>query len=218
LTARHVEQLTSLCHEFGDDPNLKIDVVPGSLDDTSTLEALECKMSSLSIEFPFDQVLVVNNAGSLGDASRLTDDYSSRDFEELQNYYAVNVTSFICLTASFLKIFKSIESKIIVNISSLVAVSPIKGMSVYGTGKAARDAFIRSIVLEDETVTALNYAPGPLETDMAQQLRDNSHVKEFFSDPKNVLKPEDTVKKLVKLISTDGSFVNGSHVDYFDVE
>lgn len=214
LTARNEQQLLQLKQEV-EGPKISVDIVVGSLEDKSTHDVLEVRM--LNLRANFDQVILVNNAGSLGYSRLLTSDYSAENLPALQSYFAVNVSSFIVITGSFLDIFKTIPNKIVVNISSLVAIEAIQGMSVYGAGKAARDAFMRSIALEYPTTTTINYAPGPVQTDMADQLKTSSYVEEFYSDPNNLLKPEDTVEKLVKLLKKEVPFDNGSHVDYFDI-
>lgn len=88
-------------------------------------------------------------------------------------------------------------------------------MIVCLAGKAARDAFFRSVALEHPDIRVLNYAPGPVRTEMADTLRTNSFMQEFFEKDENVLKPEDTVAKLVTILDAN-TFISGSHVDYFD--
>ena len=39
-------------------------------------------------------------------------------------------------------------------------------MCVYFTGKAARNMFFQTLAKEDPNVRVLNWAPGPMETDM----------------------------------------------------
>lgn len=192
----------------------RIEKVIGSLEDESTFKKFQSVFESV---LPgTDQVILVHNAGSLGDPSKLVGDYAREDFPSLSSYFNSNVTSVMTLTAIFLKIFERVKSKMIVNVSSLAAITPLKGLSLYCTGKAARDAYFRSVALEyGLDVRTINYAPGPLKTAMAEELRLNSHMKEFFEDPKNILDPEDSAAKLVKIL-IDDNYINGSHVDYYD--
>jgi sepiapterin reductase len=216
LIARDEQQLLSLKQEV-ESPKVTVDFVSGSLQDKATHDRLEVKLLDLNSQQMFQQVILINNAGSLGEARYLTSDYSAETIPFLQDYFAFNLTSFIAITGSFLHIFSDVVNRVVVNISSLVAIGAIRGMSVYGAGKAARDAFIRSIALEYPGVTAINYAPGPVQTDMADQLKKASHVEEFYSNPSNLLKAEDTVEKLVKLLKKEFEFENGAHIDYFDI-
>jgi len=82
-------------------------------------------------------------------------------------------------------------------------------------GKAARDGYLRSVALEYPSIVAINYAPGPLETDMADCLKQEGFAQDFFNDPKNILKPVTSARRLLSLLE-DQRFENGSHVDYFD--
>lgn len=64
----------------------------------------------------------------------------------------------------------------------------------------------------------LNYAPGPLETDMATELRTaealHASLKPHFAN--RLLDPLDSARVLVNLVLED-SFENGHHVDYYDI-
>ena len=62
----------------------------------------------------------------------------------------------------------------IINISSLLAVKPFAGWSLYASGKAARD-MLHSVIASEEpsdSVRLLNYAPGPLDTEMQKSVRE----------------------------------------------
>ena len=191
-----------------------IERIIGSMEDESTTNKLK---SAFEANSGTDRVILIHNAGSLGDPSKLVNEFNAEDFASLSSYFASNVASMVTITGAFLKTFTTTKSKTIINISSLAAVSPLKGLSIYCCGKAARDAFIKSVALEtDNNVRTLSYAPGPLRTAMAEELRLKSHMKEFFEDPNNILDPEESAIKLLSILKKD-SFTNGSHVDYYDV-
>ena len=187
--------------------------VIGSMEDESIMSRF--KSAFRSVLPGTDQVILVHNAGSLSDPSKLVDNYGPEETSSLNLYFAANVTSMITLTGLFLEVFEPAGRKTIINVSSLAAVSPLKGLSIYCTGKAARDAYMRSVASEAPNVKVINYAPGPLRTAMADQLRIKSHVKEFFEDQNNILDPDDSAHKLLSIMTKD-SFLNGSHVDYYD--
>lgn len=73
------------------------------------------------------------------------------------------------------------------------------------------------------SIKTLNYAPGPLDTDMQKEIRDSSPHEEqraFYIEMKEqgtLLKPEQSAKKMIKLLE-ENSFENGAHIDYYDLE
>jgi sepiapterin reductase len=117
----------------------------------------------------------------------------------------------------------------IVNISSLCAIQSMPTMALYSAGKAARDSYHAALALEqdadrpnngtvpDATVRILNYAPGPLETEMTSILRQcdalDATLKPHFQ--KKLVDPMDSAALLSRLLRQD-AFVNGAHVDYYD--
>jgi hypothetical protein len=64
----------------------------------------------------------------------------------------------------------------------------------------------------------LNYAPGPLETDMTTQLRSahdlDVNLKTFFQN--KLVDPIDSARVLVRLV-LGNDFENGQHIDYYDI-
>ena len=57
-------------------------------------------------------------------------------------------------------------------------------------GKAARDMLFRTMALEDSSVRVLNYAPGPVETDMnveARTLSADNELRQMFLGESQVL-------------------------------
>lgn len=119
-----------------------------------------------------------------------------------------------------------------VNISSLAAMQPFETWGIYCSVKAARNMFMQVISSEAEILTqqssnkkavvrTLNYAPGPLDTDMQTTIRDNAPhepQREYFKglkDQDTLVKPIDSAKKLMAILELD-EFKNGSHIDYYD--
>lgn len=216
LTARSADALSHLKSQLqAQHSHLTVQLVVGDLSHQQTLHQLHQRILTCSAQ-TCDHVLLFHNAGSLFDPRLLLHQLHADRFPDLNQYYALNVTSLICLTSSFLTAFAGVHKKTIVNISSLASVQAMKGLAVYGSGKAARDSLIRSIALENPDVRCLNYAPGPLETDMAQILRSDSHLTDFFQKKENLLTPEVSAEKLMSLLQKD-EYENGSHVDYYDV-
>lgn len=113
-----------------------------------------------------------------------------------------------------------------VNISSLAAIQPFESWSVYCAAKAARDMYFCTIAKEaaqnKSNLRILNYAPGPLDTDMQREIREGPSVdlsiKETFMKMKadNLLIDADISANKLVAIMLENSFQNGAHIDYFD--
>ncbi len=178
--------------------------------------------------------LLLHNAGSTGNVKQRVAGVSSADSAAREAYYRLNLLSVMELMGLFLRLTSKKEkdeqaSRTTVNVSSLAAVQAFAGLVDYCTGKAAREAYFRSVLqeIEEEEAEAdkgkksssfrlLNYAPGPLETAMFAELQDDSLVSEAFQKVVP-LKPTQSAEKLVRLLAAD-QFVNGAHVDYYDDE
>ncbi|XP_015282913.1 PREDICTED: sepiapterin reductase [Gekko japonicus] len=162
------------------------------------------------------------NRASLGDISKAFVDFTSPD--EVNGYLNLNVTSALCLTASILKAFPAEPGlcRTVVNISSLCALKPFKSWALYCTGKAARDMMFQVLAAEEPDVRVLNYAPGPLDTDMQELARTQSgdlELREQFLRMKQqgqLLDCDVSSQKLLKLLLED-TFESGAHVDFYDV-
>lgn len=83
-------------------------------------------------ELNFSQVVIVNNAGTLGDVSQTALNCTAS--YEIKKYFDANLFSAMFLTTAFLNQFKSADKKVVINISSLAAIQPFKGWSLYCTG------------------------------------------------------------------------------------
>jgi short-subunit dehydrogenase len=112
----------------------------------------------------------------------------------------------------------------VVNISSLMAVQPFPTLATYSAGKAARDSFHTAMAHESSNITEntnvivriLNYAPGPLETDMTLELRKASALDATLQTNvrKPAIDPNDSAQVLMQLLHDD-TYTNGAHVDYY---
>jgi sepiapterin reductase len=121
------------------------------------------------------RTILIQNAGTLASLQRVAD---WTDFAWLAPAVAINVTAPMVLSSLFLRWVHSGAAAsgclvpaaecAIVNVSSLAAIVPFRCWGAYCTGKAARDMLHRCIAEEEGAagVQTLNYAPGPLDTDM----------------------------------------------------
>jgi len=205
------------------------------------------------------RLVLVNNAGTIGAIGRCSD--TPYTLREMRQNVDLNVTSACWVSARFAKFASELRQKhrdgiiasaveaTIVNVSSLVAVQSFPSMGLYSAGKAARDAYHVAIAKEEkETMTdisagelpssssvmttrVLNYAPGPLETDMTEEIRHASSQGRLDESlraafERKLVDPRDSARVLVDLVMTGTrsggqgqtpSFESGAHVDYYDV-
>lgn len=182
----------------------------------------------LCAKFPKAEVLVLHNAGSLG---RLA--YTQQLAADSAAALDLNVTSFVLLTQMLLQRFskqvnlpKSNVRIVFVNISSLLALQVMPSWSLYATGKAARDMYMRAVAADVQKcamdVRTLSWAPGPMDTQMMKEILttcpDDEVLKQFQEMEKQdrLVKLVDSAEKLIKLLNED-SFQNAAHIDFFDV-
>lgn len=122
------------------------------------------------------------------------------------------------------------------NVSSLAAQQAFPSWGVYCAGKAARDMYHSTLAAEQRLkwqdvesskgsreIKVLNYAPGPLDTNMQATIRtaeqNDASLGTVYTDMKHqnlLLDPLVSAEKLLLLLNTPGSFESGEHVDYYD--
>ncbi|KAJ1551196.1 hypothetical protein HK405_014976 [Cladochytrium tenue] len=196
----------------------------------------------------YGAALLVHNAGSLGRLARCRD-LSEAD---IRSAFDVNLVAPAVLTAEFLRRFAHLggvpAGLTIVNVSSLAALQPFDTWGLYSTSKAGRDIFFKTLAVEENPahagppatntredrpgaapgsprppVAVINYAPGPLDTDMQRQIREEMPdvpLRAAFADMKEknqLVDPRDSALVLLRLLKL-GLYSNGDHVDYYDVK
>jgi benzil reductase ((S)-benzoin forming) len=172
------------------------------------------KLSDISgkffdIEGTVDKVVLVNNAGILGEVGY----FGNISDNSLTTLYNVNVIAPALLMNHFIKKFKdfSIE-KIIINISSGAGSRPMDGWGGYCSSKAAINMMSEVAALENKirnnkfNIYAL--APGVVDTEMQGEIRkvdneDFSELDRFIKMKKNneLSDPDATAKKIIYLIN-----------------
>lgn len=168
-----------------------------------------------------DQLVFVNNVGTLGHLGPCLD---SPSLENMQKTVNLNVTGALWTSVRLARWATERNhftgGTVIVNISSLAAVEPMATMAMYSAGKAARDSYHTAMAAEtpQQKIKILNYAPGPLETDMSMELRQaealDANLKPHFA--RQLIDPMDSAAVLVTMLQKD-TFESGSHVDYYDI-
>jgi len=163
--------------------------------------------------------LIIHNAGTLGQDGRKITDLT--DIAEMSEYYRLNLFHVICLNSVFKNCFPR-SRMVYINISSILALQPLTTWGHYCGGKAARDAVFRVLAVEQPQSVILNYAPGPLDTPMIDDLladqKTDPVVRATFEDLKrngSLLRPSDSASILVALLRKR-NFKSGDHVDYYD--
>lgn len=139
----------------------------------------------------FDQALIVHNAASMGDITKKMTEIGN--LENIRKYFDLNVTSVMSLNHEFFRIFnrKTVKQVVVINVTSICALQPFKTWSLYCSGrklinnkeyllylylnltlgKACRDMLFRTMAIEEPDIRVLNWAPGPLDTDMQAKAR-----------------------------------------------
>ncbi|XP_032542842.1 sepiapterin reductase [Chiroxiphia lanceolata] len=224
LLARSAGPLMELAAELRGDggTGLRVLCVAADLGSEDGLRRATAALREVLPAEPFGRLILVNNAGSLGDISKSFLDLTDPD--EINTYFAFNVTSALCLTSTALQAFGKRPgcSRTVVNISSLCALKPFKSWALYCSGKASRDMMFQVLALEEPDVRVLNYAPGPLDTDMQLLARTETgdlEMRQYFQSLQEGRKLIDctvSAQKLVKLLEED-TFQSGAHLDFYEV-
>lgn len=77
----------------------------------------------------FKLAMIVHNVGSIGDVKRYAKDLC--DMDEWHDYFAINVLSVIAMNTEFLKRFNTQTRRLVVNVSSKLALVPCKSLTMY---------------------------------------------------------------------------------------
>jgi sepiapterin reductase len=196
--------------------------------DLGNLDTLDSNLDDLLTEMAkevldADHVVFINNAGSLGHLGPCAESPSLAD---MRANVDLNITSALWTSVCFARFSKEKTSETafttIVNISSLAAIQVFPTMGIYAAGKAARNHYHATLAKEldgsKKNIRTLNYAPGPLETDMATELRSaedlDTDLKSNFQQ--QLVNPDDSALELAKkLLKRD--FKSGEHIDYYDL-
>ncbi|XP_062349204.1 sepiapterin reductase, partial [Cinclus cinclus] len=231
LLARSAEALAELATELragapggdsGGDSGLRVQCVAADLGCEEGMRRASAAVREMLRDESLGRLLLVNNAGSLGDISKSFLDLS--DLQEINTYFSFNISSALCLTSTALRAFGARPgcSRTVVNISSLCAQEPFPSWALYCAGKAARDMMFRVLALEEPGLRVLSYAPGPLDTDMQLLARTRTGdlgLRQHFQrlqEKGQLIDSSVSAQKLLQLLQED-SFPSGAHVDFYDI-
>ena len=131
------------------------------------------KIQKLSFPKVSGEVLLINNAGTIGEIKPL----NLKSEKAIINEYNLNIIAPTLLCKKFLESFPT-QEKIILNISSGAANKSIPSWSTYCATKAALDMLTGVIAEENhKNLTVFSVHPGVVDTNMQSEIRN--------SDPKN---------------------------------
>ena len=178
----------------------------------------------------YERVIFINNAGSLGPLTYIGTQTTDENLTNMTSAFNFIITSSCFLSSEVVKLHTmgllNSNSLVIVNVSSLAAIQPFESWGIYCAGKAARDMFHQVIAKEhenDKSFRVFNYAPGPLDTDMQQEIREcptlHPETQEYFCSLKTenkLVKVSESAQKLVRIIMQE-KYTSGSHVDFYDI-
>lgn len=142
--------------------------------DLSDLEGLEANLPSLFPVGEFDKVILVNNAGWIGEVKPVGK-LHPKGIRQAMN---LNLLAPMILTNAFAKVYSGLAGeKLICNISSGAAHKPLAGWGEYCSSKAGLAMFSK-VAAEDLRVNGFrvfSIAPGIIDTEMQEEIRKANH-------------------------------------------
>lgn len=199
--------------------NVNKEVIVETITLDLTKPTLEECSNILKGGYDVQQAIIFHNVGQVGKLNKsvtLTDLQLWRDYFDL-NVFSVGILNGVLVTG----LKGKVEKLYVVNITSLCGKVPFGNMALYGSGKAAREQYFRVFALEEKDIVVLNYSPGPVETQMIDEIIDSSESNklrdEFVTlrESKKILLPNQTVEKLLSILKL-GLFKSGDVIDYYD--
>lgn len=126
LVARNRERLAALADRLGGDTGRKVEVLPADLTDKADIARVEAVLRTRG-----DITMLVNNAGVGATAPLL-----ASDIDKMEAMISLNVSVLTRLTYAAVPGFVARGAGTLVNIASIVAISPETLNGVYGGSKA----------------------------------------------------------------------------------
>jgi benzil reductase ((S)-benzoin forming) len=138
--------------------------------DLSDLEALEALLPKLFPIAPFDRLILINNAGWIGEVRSV----GKLNPQVIQQLINLNLVAPMILTDAFVKAYRAQSGqKMILNISSGAAHKPLSGWGEYCTSKAGLAMFSKVVneELKESGFRVFSLAPGIVDTAMQSEIR-----------------------------------------------
>ena len=163
LVARSKEGLEKVKAEItsavkgGGAGGITIHLVVADLGDLASLSAVFSQCSEKADPAKHNQFMIVHNAGTTCDITKPMSEQI--DATSIQEQVGLNFTSMSVLTSLFLSRFTQGERKVI-QISSILAKVFISSFGMYSATRAARNALMGVLAVENPDVRFLTYTPG----------------------------------------------------------
>lgn len=180
--------------------------------DFGELDVLENELSSLFPADEFEEILLINNAGWIGEIKPV----GSLQLKKMRNSININLLAPMYLTNAFVAAYKESKAKkIICNISSGAASKPMEGWGEYCSTKAAIAMFTKVAAKEnqDSEFKFFSVAPGIVDTQMQDEIRqadelDFPQIERFKSYKVNgdLSSPEMIASKISYLLENESEF------------
>ena len=172
-------------------------------------------------EVKTNQVVLINNAASIGDIKPL----AKKNQKDIVNELSLNLIAPTLFCRKFIKTYADKE-KLILNISSGAATKPIGSWSTYCASKSALD-MLTNVLCEEKykNLRAISVYPGIVDTDMQKKIR-NTSTKNFPLQNKfkecyinnELIDPSYVAKKIIYLVNNHQDFLeNIVSVRDFDI-
>jgi benzil reductase ((S)-benzoin forming) len=182
--------------------------------DLGDTDALISQLDRIFPEGDFQDVVLINNAGWIGEIASL----GKLDPEGIQKIQAINVIAPALLMNEFVKRYHQLEGKkVVVNISSGAAGKAVDGWSGYCSSKAALNQL--SLVAEEESkirqlgIKYYALSPGIIDTSMQEEIRSAtqenfSNIEKFRTYKSNhqLSSPEEVAEKVIYLLEHTDKF------------
>ena len=175
-----------------------------------TIVAVRCDLSESGaaqalVEVAIERLgkidVLVNNAGvaPLAPLAEVTD-------EMFENTIDVNIRSLFYATRDSWRHMKEQGGGVVVNISSLSAIDPFPGFSLYGASKAWVDLMTTALAAEgtEHGIRICSLRPGAVETDLLRRL-----FPDFPAD--QCVSPDDVAQKVWQCVSQPDAHPSGEH-------
>ncbi len=158
-----------------------------------------------------DKVVLVNNAGMVGDVKHV----GKINNQKIIEAYNLNLIAPAILVNNFVAAYSnSVNEKMVLNISSGAGRTPIDGWNVYCSTKAGMDMFSQvlkeEVKIDDSNIKVLSLAPGIIDTNMQVQIReaeesDFSNIERFIEYKKggDLTSPAITAQQVLRFIEED---------------
>lgn len=150
----------------------------------------------------------VNNA-----AANLPDLLAAASVERIRAQIDANVFGPIVCARAALPTMLAQKSGVLLNVSSVSAVCPARGQTVYAATKGAIESFTAALAVEyaRKGIRAVCIRPGPVDTEMLRAVRELAEDEVLAKIPLHRLgTPRDVAELAIFLLSDRASFVTGS--------